>query len=182
MRFLWLGLLVLACGCLCYSTEPEVHTVTFYGNEFTSTSLIASKTTTTTTTVPVHTTLTSTTVLDVVSHDTSPTTIITLPDVHLSTATGAQSIDLVNQQLVDMLSSTTEYTAGVGCVDSDGGSNTDVKGVVGYGDFVYVDYCDGDRLYEYLCDDGAIKSFDTLCLRGCSGGRCGGDMSTTTKA
>ena len=157
MRYYSLVLLVvLSCGCLC-STEPEVYSVTSYGNGSTVTSVVS------------HTT--STTVRKTLSSASSPTSS-TLAVVVLSSTTQAV--------VAEHLSSSTSADGGL-CVDSDGRLDTDVKGSVEYGGGVYVDYCVGDTISEYYCDDGVLKVIEIICGMGCSGGRCGGSLSSTTK-
>jgi subtilisin family serine protease len=67
------------------------------------------------------------------------------------------------------------------CVDSDGGRNYTLKGNVTKGDVVKTDFCDGNVLKEYYCDNrtnplGIIKNVSYNCTRygysGCEDGMC----------
>ena len=67
------------------------------------------------------------------------------------------------------------------CADSDGGRNYTLKGNVTKGDVVKTDFCDGNVLREYYCDNrtnplGIIKNISYNCTRfgysGCENGAC----------
>ncbi|MBS3091769.1 LamG domain-containing protein [Candidatus Pacearchaeota archaeon] len=73
------------------------------------------------------------------------------------------------------------------CTDSDGGLNYDVKGnVISKIEGTFIDYCEqdnGNLLFEYICDDGAIndgevKISEYNCQNGCSDGACATESST----
>ncbi|MBD3388621.1 MAG: hypothetical protein GF416_06090 [Candidatus Altiarchaeales archaeon] len=190
MRYLVLSFLVLLSGCLCccYQPEPKVHSVTFYGNESTTTIetprerdnfeiVVSTSTSMDTLRRPVSHATTSTTQPGVATSKSSA-------EVKPSSSTSALDEDVHVPLMPDLLSATT--SAGMVCVDSDGAEgliNTDIKGWVDFEGIQYYDYCVGDRIYEYYCDDGFIKVIDIICGGGCSGGACGGDSlaSTTTK-
>lgn len=69
------------------------------------------------------------------------------------------------------------------CIASDGGINYYVRGTVtsynyfGTGeDIIKEDYCDGDYLYEFFCDDkGVVTGKEFKCPRGCKDGACIGE-------
>jgi hypothetical protein len=61
--------------------------------------------------------------------------------------------------------------------------NTDVKGGVEYGGVFHVDYCVGDTMFEYYCDDGVSKVLELICDSGCYDNRClgVGEPASSTK-
>ncbi len=62
------------------------------------------------------------------------------------------------------------------CHDTDGGINFYTKGTVsGISDdffFTYTDYCEGDVLTEFYCQNNDLKNITFECENGCSDGRC----------
>lgn len=67
-----------------------------------------------------------------------------------------------------------DSTGGEGCLDSDGGRNFDQKGEVHWlvQNFKAQDWCRGDALLEYYCEDGMYEQVVEECEFGCSEGRC----------
>ncbi len=148
-----------------------MHSVTFYGNESVGTASTSS-----TVRMTLSSGETTTTHMMAVTSPTVPS-----PNL-LSTSTTLYALLSSSTQDAGLSSSTVAVVGG--CYDFDQESsrvlNTDVRGTVEYDGNVYVDYCVGDVLYEYYCDDGEMKVLEITCGPGCSGGRCG--LSSTTTA
>jgi hypothetical protein len=72
----------------------------------------------------------------------------------------------------ESISGSTVVDVVIGCEDSDGGLNKDVKGVVTVGDEEYSDECVAGLLIEYYCDNGNKANQNVRCENKCSGGKC----------
>jgi len=64
----------------------------------------------------------------------------------------------------------------VNCRDTDGGKDYYTTGVVyvsgPYGNGSYNDFCTGDTLTEWYCDEGSEKNEPYQCPNGCAAGHC----------
>jgi len=59
-----------------------------------------------------------------------------------------------------------------GCVDSDGGKDTAVRGKVTAGNSSYMDKCADPFLVEYYCENGQAETQNFRCEKGCDSGAC----------
>jgi hypothetical protein len=58
------------------------------------------------------------------------------------------------------------------CTDSDSGNYQYNQGEVNFNSSVYADFCEGDTLTEYYCNNESLISQDYECEYGCENGRC----------
>lgn len=63
-------------------------------------------------------------------------------------------------------------TTALTCQDSDGGLNTDVKGIVYVEGKDYADACITGLLIEYYCDGNKLANQNIRCPNECSNGKC----------
>jgi hypothetical protein len=59
-----------------------------------------------------------------------------------------------------------------GCIDSDGGKDTTVRGKVSSGNTSYMDKCADPFAIEYYCDNGQVAVQNFRCEKGCDNGAC----------
>ena len=59
-----------------------------------------------------------------------------------------------------------------GCIDSDGGKDTTVKGKVTVGNTSNMDKCADPFAIEYYCNNGQIATQNFRCQNGCDNGAC----------
>ena len=67
------------------------------------------------------------------------------------------------------------------CEDSDGGMNKEQKGTTTLGEQTETDYCEGNTVIEYFCEENEIKSQSIDCLENqfCEKGRCVAQVECT---
>ena len=59
-----------------------------------------------------------------------------------------------------------------GCIDSDGGKDTTIKGKVTVGNTSYVDKCADPFMIEYYCENDQAVTQNFRCDSGCDKGAC----------
>ena len=59
-----------------------------------------------------------------------------------------------------------------GCIDSDGGKDTTVRGKVTVGNMSFMDNCASPFVVEYYCENGQAENQNFRCEKECDKGAC----------